>query len=366
MKLVKTSWKFSLDFRMLSILLLIAVVPFLLGTWWLINSYRGSYLENQGATLAQEAEVAFRYLNDYLGNQIIEIAGLTEVPTLREAIEKNNLELKSGAQEAQKRTAAVEARWRAMDYRSPELRTVLDNPAADFLRRYSAVRPSYREIIVTDYHARTVAATGKTSDFQHINDPWWKEAYSDGHKGAVYIGDVHYHESANTYCFDIAEPFVDAKGGVMGVIMVGIDAQEIHSLVGSLQAGFGGSAVLIRSNGNVISAPGYGFLDRRPFPGTKDIVNARWNGKTYATSQTNPQTIFGLSSQSFLETYPHLDWLLAVSSPKEAVVGPLSHLLRNIITLMLAIVLLTLLVALLLSRTESRPILQEDPHLERI
>ena len=77
MKLNRANQKFTLDFRMLSILLLIAVVPFLLGTWWLINGYQVSYLETQGASLAEEAEVAFNYLNNYLGNQIIEIAGLT-------------------------------------------------------------------------------------------------------------------------------------------------------------------------------------------------------------------------------------------------------------------------------------------------
>ena len=366
MKPAKTNWKFILDFRMLSILLLIAVVPFLLGTWWLINSYRGSYLEAQGTSMAEEAEVAFNYLNNYLENQIIEIAGLTEVPTLREAIEKNNLDLRTGTSEAQKKATAITARWQAADYRSPELRAVLDNPASDFLRRYTAIHSSYREIIVTDLLARTVAATGKTSDFQHINDLWWKEAYSDGQKGAVYIGDVHYHESAKTYSFDVAQPFVDPKGGVMGAIMVGIDMQEIHALVGSLRTGFGGTAALIRANGSVISAPGYSFLDKRLFPSMQDIINAREKGKGYVITQTNPRTILSLNSQGSMRGYPHLNWILAISSPVSQIIGPLTHLLRNIVMLMLAVILLTFLVALWLSRAESRPILEEDAHLERI
>jgi hypothetical protein len=366
MKPAGTGWKFFLDFRMLSILLLIAVIPFLLGTWWLVNSYRGSYLESHGSSLAEEAEVAFNYVNNYLGNQIIEIAGLTEVPTLREAIEKNNLELKTGANEIQRKTSAVESRWRNMDYKSAELRAVLDNPASDFLRRYTTVHPSYREIIVTDLMARTVAATGKTSDFQHIRDTWWKDAYSDGHRGAVYVGDVHFHESANVYSFDIAQPFVDPKGGVMGVIMVGIDAQEIHALVGSFRTSFGGAAALVRADGSIISAPGYGFLDKRPFSGISDIINARLRGKSFVITETKPRTIFGVNSRSFVEIYPHLKWILAVSSPVETVVGPLTHLLRNIVMLMLSVILVTFLVALWLSRMETRPILQEDAHLERI
>ncbi len=366
MKPAKTNWKFSVDFRMLSILLLIAIVPFLLGAWWLVNGYRGSYLEAQGIDLAEKADVAFNSLNNHLGNQIIEIAGLTEVPTLRDAIEKNNFDLKTGTNEALKKTAAIEARWKTMDYKSPELRAVLDNPASDFLRRYSTTRASYREIIVTDLLGRTVAATGKTSDYRHFNDLWWKEAYSDGERGAVYVGDVHFHDSAKTYCLDIAQPFVDPKGGVMGVIMVGIDAQDIHSLVASLQTSIGGTAALIRTSGSVISAPGRTFLDKQPFPDMADITKAKERGIGYVITRKEPRAVMGMNSRGFSETYPHLNWILTISTPEEAVVGPLTQLLRNLVMLMLGITLLTVLTALALSRGESRPIVQEDAHLEHL
>ncbi len=366
MKPARTKWKFIVDFRVLSILLLIALIPFLVGTWWLVNGYRTSYLESQGRNLAEEAEVAFGQLNDYLGNQIIDVAGLAEVPTLREAIERSNRELAGDEKAARKSIDAVQSRWNALDYRSPELRAVLENPASDFLRRYTALRPSYREIIVTDVMARTVAATGKTSDFQHAGDQWWKTAYADGHKGGVYVGDVHFDESIHTNCFVLAQPFVDPRGGVMGVLMAAIDAQEIHALVGSLRTGFGGTATLLRTNGGIISAPGFGFLDRRTFPGMAEIRVARDSGKGFAVSNAKPRTIYGLGSRSFAETYPYLNWILVVSGPADAVVGPLTQLLRNIVLLMLAIVALTTLAVLWLSRTESRPILEEDAHFERI
>lgn len=358
----KTDRRFAVDFRMMSVLLLIAMIPFLLGAWWLVSGYRASYLESHGISLSEEAAVAFDYVNNHLQNQIIEIAGITEVPTLRAAIEKNNQELKTSLNEAIKKTSAIEARWKSMDLNSPELRAVLDNPAADFLRRYMAVRSSYREIIVTDMVGRTVAATGKTSDFRHAHDLWWKEAYAGGQKGGVYIGDVHYHDSAKAYCMDIAQPFVDAQGSVMGVIMVGISADEIHSLIGSLQAGFRGTAALIRPDGSVIAAPDFSHLDTQPFPHMQDIRQAReWN-RGYVITQGNPRNIVGMNSRSFMEISPHLNWILTISSPVDTVVGPLTHLLRNLVVLMLAMLLLAMLAAFWLSRTETRRILQEDAH----
>ena len=91
-----------------------------------------------------------------------------------------------------------------------------------------------------------------------------------------------------------------------------------------------------------------------------------WKGKGYVITKTNPRTILSLNSQGSMRGYPHLNWILAISSPVSQIIGPLTHLLRNIVMLMLAVILLTFLVALWLSRAESRPILEEDAHLERI
>jgi hypothetical protein len=363
MGLSQSGCKFTIDFRMMAILLLVAVVPFLLGAWWLVNGYRNSSIEAHGYNLAEEANVAFDYINNFLGNQIIEIAGLTEVPVLRDAIEKNNLQLKTSLNEASKRTVAIESRWKAMDYTSPDIRAVLDNPAAEFLQRYIKTRSSYPEIVVTDLVGRTVAATGKPSDYRHVNDPWWKTAYSGGEKGGVYIGDVHYHDSAKV---DVAQPFIDRNGGVMGVIMVGISADEIHSLIASLQTGLGGTAMLTRYDGSVISSPGHSPNETQPWPVIQDIIKARVAGKAYVVTRASPMVVLGMNSRNFTDISPNLHWILTISSPVDSVVGPFANFLRNLVFLLIAVFLVAILVAFMLSRTETRQILQEDAHLENL
>ncbi|MBN2337845.1 MAG: cache domain-containing protein [Acidobacteria bacterium] len=366
MRPTMTDWKFNLDFRMLSILLLIAIIAFLLGTWWLVSGYRTSSIEAHGRRLAEEADVAFEYLENFLGNQIVEIAAVTETPVLRSAVEQSNRQLQSDVNGAIRRTSAVEARWKDLDYQSPELQAVLDNPAADFLRRYMKVRTAYREIIVTDLAGRTVAATGKTTTYGQSGDPWWKGAYADGQKGGVYIGDMHFDESAGVWCLDIAEPFTDSKGGVSGVIKVVLAADEIHSIVASVQAGFGGAAALLRLDGSVIASPGHSFDDRRPYPDMADIAKAREFGQRFVVTREKPRSVIGMNARSFMELSPNLRWVLAISSPVEAVVAPLTRLLRNVVILMLAIVLLAVLVTLVMSRSETRKVLPEDPHFENL
>ncbi len=62
---------------------------------------------------------------------------------------------------------------------------------------------------------------------------------------------------------------------------------------------------------------------------------------------------------------PDTDFL-TMSSPVESVVCPLSELRINVVMLMVVVVAGTFLVALWLSRGESKPVLEEDAHFEKL
>ena len=47
----------------------------------------------------------------------------------------------------------MESSWSTLDRKSPQLRSILDLPASDFLRRYVSIEKTYREIMVTDFSA---------------------------------------------------------------------------------------------------------------------------------------------------------------------------------------------------------------------
>src|SRR3974377_284445 len=153
----KTSSRF--DFRTFSILLLISVVPMLVGTWVLFGSYQDAYLEMVGTNFGDTAETAFSLVNTYLQNQIITIAGLTETPLLRTTVAAGNLDLKKNLDEVRKAIPKTESEWPGLSREAPLTKSILDNPASQFLRRYSAVNQYYREILITDFFGRLVAST---------------------------------------------------------------------------------------------------------------------------------------------------------------------------------------------------------------
>ncbi len=354
------------DFRTFSILLLISVAPMLVGIWLLFGGYQESYLEVMGTTFSDMAETAFTMVSASLQNHIITVAGLAESPALRAVVSAGNQDLKKNLEEVRRAIPRMEAAWPGLGRETPPVKAILDNPASQFLRRYIGVNKYYREIIITDFFGRLVAATAKDPTYYFAQTEWWKETYADGRRGSVYIGDVYYDTSAKTYYMDIAQPFVEDNSGVVGVIKVVLDLQAIHSLIGSIQAGPGRNVILIHAKGDVISAPGYSSLHQANYPATLDMLNAREKQKRYVISTGSPQSIFGLTLRSFTDLYPHLNWIVATTANVDEITGPLRQLRKYFVVLVLSVFLAALVVTLVLSRVETRPVLEEDPHLEQL
>ncbi len=357
----------KIDFRTFFILILLAAVPMIIGSWWLFSSYESQNLEMVGTSLSGRAETAFSAINGYLQNQIIEIAGLAEVPDLQAPVDRGNQDLKRNLDEVRKEITKTEGMWPSLTRDSPQVKAILENPTSKFLRRYCDINKPYREIIVTDFLGRVVAATDKPRNHYYALADWWKETYGDGMRGSVYIGDVHYDSEAKAYFMDLAQPLVQQGTGVVGAIKVMLDLQGIYSLVGSFEAGLPGTAViLIHAKGDVISAPGYSSLEQRTYPATLDILSARERSRRYLVSRTDPPAIYGLTQRSFQQMYPHLNWIVAATRELNEVVEPQRQLRRYFIALQLGIILATLAAILMLSRVESRPTIEEDPHLEKL
>ncbi len=356
----------KIDFRTFFILMLIGAIPMLVGTWWLFNGFRDSYQELAGLRLSDTAETGFGMVNSYLQDQIIAIAGLTEIPSLRDEIARGNQDLKKNLDEVRKSIPKLEAEWPKMERESPLVKQIVDNPGSRFLRRYAQVDKNYREIIVTDFLGRLVATTGRNVGYYRALQDWWKETYGDGQRGTVYIGDVYYDAGSHSYLMDIAQPFIDPDNGVIGIIKVVLDTQGINGLLGSLQGASGTSTSLIHAKGDVISAPGYSILQQTAYPATLEILNAREKNRKYFVSSSLPGTLIGMSGRSFPQLYPHLNWIVFSTARTRDVLGPLSEFRLYFVALLVGVFVLVLTATIMLSRVESRPVIEEDPHLERL
>jgi len=358
--------KIRMDFRTFFILMIVAVIPILVGTWWLFRSYEQAYLERMGVNLSDVADTAFRSVNGHIQNQIIATAALTEVPVIRDAVNRGNQDLNRDLDQVRRSIPKMEAAWASLDRQAPKAKEVLDNPASDFLRRYIAIRQYYRQIVVTDFFGRQVAATDKVPRYYSALEEWWREAYGDGIRGSVFIGNLRYDAGNHSYMLDMAQPLIGADGTVVGVLKVVLDTEPIHSLIGSIEPGAGTTVALIHARGDIISAPGYSSLEARTFPATLDILNTRDRDRRYFVSTEEPRSVYGLSQHGFAELYPHLNWLIVASGKASDLLGPLPQLKKYLLALYVAVFLAVIIATLMLSRVEAHPAIEEDPHLEKL
>lgn len=358
--------RFSFDFKVFSILLLIAAVPLMLGSWLIFRSYESAYIDIVGASLSESAGMAHKALDNYIQREIIAVAALTQIPTLQDAVKQANVDMEKNLEQIRKAIPIAEAEWSKLERQSPAVKSILDNPASQFLRNFIGVEKAYRDIFLTDFLGRLIAATSKPLNYYYANTDWWKEIYGDGVRGSVYISDIHTDANSKSSSWVIAQPFAEEGASVTGAIYAIVDAQAIYSLIESYRAGPLATAALLRPQGEVISAPGFSIREKRLFPGAQEIVAAREKGRTYALTKGEESTINGWTSESFKENYRHLDWMVVTTGSIKDTLAPLS-LHRSYFMILLALVLLFSIVAtLILSQVESMPMIEQDPHLENL
>jgi signal transduction histidine kinase/CheY-like chemotaxis protein len=85
----------------------------------------------------------------------------------------------------------------------------------------------YPEIFITDSYGAVVAQSNLTSDYRQSDETWWQQARENG----VYIGNVEFDDSADTFATDVAFRIDDEKGEFLGVMKVVISLTEVQAII---------------------------------------------------------------------------------------------------------------------------------------
>lgn len=150
-----------------------------------------------------------------------------EDPALIDAIKAANAE-RSGYDQAKidEMDAAWKAEVGAAD--TPTIAPVLNNPAADFLRKQiDGSGGALLEAFVTDAKGLNVAAATPTSDMWQGDEDKFTQTFPKG-KDGVFFSEVELDESTQTYEGQISITLTDpASGEPIGTLTVGVNAQSL-------------------------------------------------------------------------------------------------------------------------------------------
>jgi hypothetical protein len=103
------------------------------------------------------------------------------------------------------------------------MKALMDSECGKYLLSILESKPFYAEIFVMDNQGANVAMTDKTSDYWQGDEAKFIESI----KGQVYISDVEFDDSTQTYIVQVSIP-VKSKNKVIGAITVGIDVDKFE------------------------------------------------------------------------------------------------------------------------------------------
>ena len=364
----QTEPKIRIRPRILILFLLLGIPPLVIGHVVLINGARTTYTEVVANHFSEAADSAQTQLLNYVERISNEVGNLTRVSQILDAVSASNRNRLEGT-ELDSQVEEREDDWLTRDPEDSRFqRGILNNEASRFVRKFNSITADFREILVTDAMGRLVAASNKTSDYFQADERWWQYAYQEG-QGNRYHGDMQFDESANVYGMEIAYPILDpASNQVIGVIKAIADAHEISALVAATRLGPTSEAVLIASDGTGILGPERTVRYRFAEPASLGETGRRYTEATevLALPAEERRVFLGLPQSRLRDRMPELDWILVVQQPYEEVFSPFRNLNSQFIFFAVGGVALVLVLAVIFSWLLSRPVIEADPHLERI
>jgi Cache domain len=354
----------SINRRVLTVLLIVALPILVLGARYVVESGRSRVRDAEAAQLAQVAEYMAVSADAYVFRRIVDAAVIARVPEIRRVAAEGSRQPMDDRQ-----VDTLDKQWQQKHQAPASLAGVLTNPAARYLADVAKQDALYREILVTDRQGRIVAASQVTTDYYQADEGWWKQALDDGRRGRITVSDVRLDESAGVYAFEIAVPVADPAGDeLVGIMKIVASSQEMLAGIGGLQLGATGQAMLIREDGSIVFSRQAVDSGARFF-GT-DTLRAR-----LATAGDDPQAAVHFLARAgdgtervvvarsqLHRSFPNLSWLVAVSVAESELLEPFQPMVWSLLAVIALTAIAVLGLALWLSMRMARPGL--DPALD--
>jgi methyl-accepting chemotaxis protein len=208
------------------------------------------------------------------------------------------------------------------------------------------------EVIVTNGHGATVAATGVGARYRHDGEALWQSAKQSG----FHVGIVEQEEASGAFVLPVAVAISDLQGDFIGVLMAKIDANYlIRNAVITYKKYETTQVKLTSDDGRLLySTKAYRFMEdvsqKEYFRGVKS------ESGSFIAPEGGRAALFSYSRDTGYLDFLGMSWILLVSHDVNEVLAPSFALRNNIIFASAILIVAGILVAFLLSRSVTRPI----------
>jgi hypothetical protein len=349
--------------RVLTVFLLVGLPMLAVGVGLVLAIGRAQLSDQFGRHLQDVAQQTAAGVDAYMSRRLVDVVMFGRAPEVRRAAYAG-----SAVPFDRAKVAAADDAWR---------RAVLDNAASKLLTDIVShdAMAGYRELVLTDKFGRVVAASGPPAGAFFGDADWWTAVTEDAAHARVTMSDVRWDEGArgHTVAFAVPVPEPDSEN-LAGVLRVVADGRELLAMVGGVQLGATGEAILVRDNGSIVfsrraSDPNARFfaLDvlkqqvERLRTGSPDAV-AHFRA---SAPSDGSQWLVGLAASQLGRTYPNASWIVAVSQAEAEVLAPVNRLGWYLIAVFAIVAFVVLAAALYISMKQAAPSVDVDMHLVR-
>ena len=124
----------------------------------------------------------------------------------------------------------LDRKWRSEigSDKRPTITQVISNPAATYLQaKVQQSGGAISELFIMDMRGLNVAASDVTSDYWQGDEGKFENTYIEG-VGAVFIDEIEFDESSQTYLAQVSLTLVDPESGLaIGAMTIGLNAESL-------------------------------------------------------------------------------------------------------------------------------------------
>lgn len=121
---------------------------------------------------------------------------------------------------------ALDEKWKTTAGVADFMNALMESTCGKHLRSIQDSKPYMAEIFVMDDQGANVCMTDKTSDYWQGDEAKFKNSFAGG-KGAVFVDDIEFDESTQTYVSQVSVPVIE-DGRAIGAITFGVDVDNLN------------------------------------------------------------------------------------------------------------------------------------------
>jgi hypothetical protein len=375
--------RYYLDTRVLTAFFF-AAMPFVaFGSFIVVNQAKNLLRESVGVSLEQRAVQTKLALEQYVGEQVVQLRVLALDPDVLRALSAPVRPVP----EADARQ--IEQAW-ASGKDAKLNASLLDSPLAARLKPLGLVRPAVKQIKIVDTSGRVVAASNRGGRLFYAESEWFKDLAAQEGEPEVHLGQLYRAPGSAVNLLDIAFPVRSQDDVWLGAVRAVIDASDLYTVLAPVRIGRTGHAALIRStDGMVLASDESERILKMPLPGFDSLRNAvegfplgesgeqifsrtgprrgYWSipdvkGKDEAGRDVlvEPARLVGYSP---IDQIPDVSWMVTVEQDLSEALAPIESVTRYLWVHFIGVFATVILLALYFSFKLEQPVMEEELHL---